>query len=707
MRTDSQLFRRGAVYYFRRSIRWADGATYRISISLLTRRFAVARSYAPRLANRCETLRAQLEAGSTAPPLTFEQRRAIFRQQLLAERDRLEALHLDIIGQAPGATDPGDRLMQALADAEQCSRDLIRNGLPHGVAAGETAREAGQSAARPDHALWAAEAVAVLQANGLAVTEDRQRAMLKVLHEARVAGIGEFRLRFEDPGSAYAAGASAGARTGTRRRRAAVAPARAQGSDAAGSTWGPRHRTSSGRRSRAAPLVSAEWATLSVAAAAARYVARGPRAGRGATERVKRARRVWDKKTLRQFNTAVMLLGKVLPGPISTIQQDDLICLSDWFDRLPQSHHKSARHEAMSLEAIADEAAAQVTAKVMSADKIGLMPPTTNRHFRFLRQLCNWMRRKVPQMEELYWDDVLFTDDRNARELRDAFTLRQGRTLFELPIWTGCRSVNRRIVKGTMVYHDAAFWVPLIAWYTAARREEVCKLMVADVWERRRLSYLSIDATSAGRIKNTQSKRLIPIAQELKRLGFLEYVRAMRDAGETLLFPDLLPRTGSQTMGDVYYKRFWRPMRADLPFLKPGMGLHCFRHMVATKLKHALVFAETRSDLLGHTMASETTDRYSKATLLRQLARVVDKIPIATAHLEPLPLNVPWLGRVASSGSRTVEVVNGVTQPRSEHPNAGVLRPRPQRTIVDRRRPGRVVAPTRMAPAAKETRHRA
>lgn len=44
MRTCSQLFRRGAVYYLRQQVRWSDGAKYRISLSLLTRRLEVAKS---------------------------------------------------------------------------------------------------------------------------------------------------------------------------------------------------------------------------------------------------------------------------------------------------------------------------------------------------------------------------------------------------------------------------------------------------------------------------------------------------------------------------------------------------------------------------------------------------------------------------------------------------------------------------------------
>ena len=43
--------------------------------------------------------------------------------------------------------------------------------------------------------------------------------------------------------------------------------------------------------------------------------------------------------------------------------------------------------------------------------------------------------------------------------------------------------------------------------------------------------------------KNQRSKRLVPIRDNLIRFGFLDHIQRLKDAGETLLFPEWAKRT--------------------------------------------------------------------------------------------------------------------------------------------------------------------
>src|ERR1700741_2129612 len=106
MRSCPPLFRRGAVYYLRLSARWSDGATYRIALSLLTRRLAVAKPRALRLADYADAVRRSLEHRPGQPPLSQAERKALFSRLLHAERDRIEALHLDLLEQMPASAVP-------------------------------------------------------------------------------------------------------------------------------------------------------------------------------------------------------------------------------------------------------------------------------------------------------------------------------------------------------------------------------------------------------------------------------------------------------------------------------------------------------------------------------------------------------------------------------------------------------------------------
>ncbi|EQB11558.1 tyrosine-type recombinase/integrase [Novosphingobium lindaniclasticum] len=646
MHTCSQLFRRGAVYYYRRQVRWSDGRKYRIALSLLTRRLEVARSRAAHLSSAADFLQRGLDRAD--PPLAFAQRCEIFRRRLLAERDHLEALHHEIVRSVPHDVDPETQVETVFNGVERFSRAVVSGGMPNAALTEKLAAE-GLILNSQTIALWDAEVDSAIAQFALKDGTAMRQAMLKIIHEARIAGIAEFRQRLLSPASGYVLALTNQPSTIDQPRGSSRPEKNADNPLPAYQPALPergvpvRGRAGAARRRTEPPAdqPSADWARVTVLQAGQRFIAGQPKAGGGAAPKLKKARHTWDPKTLRQFESAVMLLDKACPGPIWQLSQSDLDHFAALLDRLPaRSHHKTARHEAMSLEEIASEAEAMVAAGTLSAEAIGLMPQTTNRHFRFLRALCEWVKKRVPQMPELDWSDFIIDEASDSREQRDAFTADQARTLFQLPTWTGFDNLARRNRSGERIVHDAAYWLPLLAHYTGGRRNELAKLMLADIDVEDVIPYLRIDATETGRVKTPRSKRLIPIADELIRLGFLGYVVAMQRDGQRLLFPDLVPGSPGQTMGDVYYKRFWRALARQLAFLKPGQAMHAFRHLVSTELKDAEVFEENRSDLLGHAGPNAMADRYSKASALLKLQKVVNKIPIVTAHLQPAPLTL-------------------------------------------------------------------
>ncbi len=81
----------------------------------------------------------------------------------------------------------------------------------------------------------------------------------------------------------------------------------------------------------------------------------------------------------------------------------------------------------------------------------------------------------------------------------------------------------------------------MIVWYSGMRREECCKLLLDDIGEDKGIPYFNIRKTHAGTVKTARSVRLVPIHAELQRLGFLAYVEAMKAAGETYVFPEIMP----------------------------------------------------------------------------------------------------------------------------------------------------------------------
>lgn len=354
----------------------------------------------------------------------------------------------------------------------------------------------------------------------------------------------------------------------------------------------------------------------------------------------KRAKESVDEQTLRQIRWAATLLQKSLPPetPLWKITKVDIAKLDEYFDKLPVHYGKSPHHRgvAQTLEEAVSLAADDVAMGKLAADRIGFSTGTTNKHFHKLAQIHAFMRSHVDAAPIIDFSPFTVAIDEDEREARQRYTREQGEALFKLPPWTGCGGNSDRLKPGKSIIHDGLFYVLLLVWYTGARREELCKLMLEDVEHRHGIDYLLIRATETGRVKNKSARRVVVIADELLRLGFKRYVDAMRAEGERLLFPELEPGGDTKRkLGDVFYKLWWMYIAPMVPDLKPGQAMHSARHMVSDELKDQEVFLEFRNDHLGHRgKGGEGETRYPSAASLQKLKSVVEKIPVVTGDLQ-------------------------------------------------------------------------
>ena len=620
--------RRGAVYYWRRTVRFQDGKPFTLRLSLRTTAQAVARSMGCAMTAKSETLKMTLGQDGRAASLTTVQKAGIFREAMEGMRDHLERVHVGYQRTDPDATFMIEGLVGIY---EAMLRDFVVHGVPENVGSRQhvEARFPGLSdeqketlidffADRPD---WRErshdKAVQDLRTAGVVETEDNLDIARKVNLEGRLAAALEYRRRLVDPATMWAA------MTDDRVPAAPIPFATAAATPPPVPAATPPHE----------PQVSEPWASMTPTQAAERFIADNPKIVGDARRKAR-----WTEKTRTQFLSAARLLEKSYGArPIRLVGRNDVVRLNEHFSRLPVSHHKSRRHDKMSLEEICREADGEIKAGTRDAKTIGLQSTSTNRHFLFLKELVTWVGKQVDDVATIDWSDFLYEDDRDARDQRDAYTEEEGRRLFRLPIWTGSRSLGRRLEQGAEIWHDAGFWVLPIAWYTGCRREEICQLTLDDIGEENGIWFFTITDENGGRVKNRAAVRLVPFADELMRLGLPDYVKALRAAGETMLFPELRTASGKRSYGDVFYKNWWMKIARKLDFIEPGQAIHSFRHTVTTELKHREVFLETRADLVGHTMSGETASRYSKAARLIRLKEAVDQIPKVTDRLSPRP----------------------------------------------------------------------
>ena len=357
----------------------------------------------------------------------------------------------------------------------------------------------------------------------------------------------------------------------------------------------------------------------------------------------KRKREIVEESTLRDIRWVAVLLEKVVPRgtPFSMITLEDVTELDRWFDLLPTTIGKSPKDRSpqTTFEMIRERALDRIERGELSADQIGLSINTSNKHWQNFARMHEHLRSVVPGLAELSVAKFITPQTKNEREARDAYTKDQGEAIFSLPPWTGCADLNDRLKVGKEIIHDALFFILLLVWYTGARREEICKLKLDDIFDKEDhgIPYIFIRPTDTGRIKCKSSKRKIPIHDELIRLGFVKYVEALRAEGETLLFPEMYPSSRTKRkIGDVFYKIWWIYIRPLVPDLLPGQAMHAARHTVSDALKQSGIDLEHRNDYLGHSQKGlgEGASTYSEPTALQRMKEMVEKIPKVTGHLQ-------------------------------------------------------------------------
>jgi integrase len=585
--------------------------------------------------------------------LTAQQRTEVYRRQMLVERDRLEMMHANL---------------QIIPPDEQ---DDIAKALALRLDAGELAATDGVAKGQVDDFLvahfdpdddddpiilstWStlassiidedADSAALARLAEIGIEQTQLRAIMarKAVQQARVKAIQEFREVLLNPSLAYP-----------------EVPVAGFAVENATPTLAHSMPTASAPNEANIAQSNNLWTTMTPTEAVEKFFDQNPKTGGSDGQRRRKAGDAWTQKTREQFRLPALLLEQVMYGrPLSTITHDNLVTLDDCFDKLHgPTFRKSPRHRKMTIWEIIVETEAVITgskkqgspkSKGKSAEKkldmeidpekLGLGSSTRNRHWNFLKQLTDWFNGHHP-LAKLDYKAFLVDDNRNQRDLRVTYTIDQGRELFTLPPWTGSKSDTSRMLPGDLIRHDAFYWVPLLAWYTGMRRDEICGLALADIVEVDGDWQIHVRPNEARGLKTITSNRIIPVADELRRLGLPEYVEALEKAGEVLLFPELVAESGIGKMGDAYYKRAWTKLAKALPFLKQGQAMHSFRHTAINAMKAAKISPEVRADFAGHSLSSETEGRYSKTNLIL-LREAVDAIPNVTAHLVKAPIKI-------------------------------------------------------------------
>ena len=170
---------------------------------------------------------------------------------------------------------------------------------------------------------------------------------------------------------------------------------------------------------------------------------------------------------------------------------------------------------------------------------------------------------------------------------------------------------------------NAVFWIPLIAAYTGARREELAQLYVADIHQHDCGSWFIriIDDQPDKSVKTDSSRREIPVHNDLIALGLLTLIEGR--PSDSRVFPQLL-KVSDGFAGIV--SKSWRPITQRCGVYREGRNpLHAFRHSFKTLAREHGIPKEVSDWITGHA-SGHVGDGYGINPLPR-MGSEIQKLP--------------------------------------------------------------------------------
>ena len=202
-----------------------------------------------------------------------------------------------------------------------------------------------------------------------------------------------------------------------------------------------------------------------------------------------------------------------------------------------------------------------------------------------------------------------------------SFTVAEIEQIFNSPVFTeGFRP------KGGA--GEAAAWLPLIAYMTGMRLEEIGQLTKDDIKRQDEIWFFNLDhAPHKGQVlKNESSRRQIPIHPRLIELGFLDLVSSSNGR----LFPGL-SSAGARQLTASWSQWFGRYLRQVICITDRRKTFHSFRHTFKDMCREAEIGKELHDRLTGHS-SSDIGDHYGSGSFpLRPLFNAISNIKIKTS----------------------------------------------------------------------------
>lgn len=316
----------------------------------------------------------------------------------------------------------------------------------------------------------------------------------------------------------------------------------------------------------------------------------------------------WRVQTERQNMKTYQMFKEVcgdLPVDAYT-SRDHVVPFMEVLKRLPTNHGKSAKDKELSLD--------EIIARADAVDAPRLSQKTRNRHKAALGSLFDWLIHRAHERGGPNPAHGVRNGSRGGKKSKGADRkVWEGdklRALFSGPAHTGSHKFFRT-KPGPHLIKDAYYWLPLLGLYHGARLEELAQLYATDVREVDGIWCLDINDADAKKLKNEQSRRLVPVHPKLLSLGFLEHARAGATNKDGRVFPDLKAGGADNKKGYDFTRKFGN-YRKGIKVYEKWLDFHSLRHTFISKLADKSVSDITIATIAGHEGVTQTA-HYARA----------------------------------------------------------------------------------------------
>jgi integrase len=149
---------------------------------------------------------------------------------------------------------------------------------------------------------------------------------------------------------------------------------------------------------------------------------------------------------------------------------------------------------------------------------------------------------------------------------------------------------------------------------------------VDDFIEQQGIQCIRIDDSREGQnLKNSSSRRMLPLHPMLIDLGLLQHAEAVRSNGADRLFPELEAVRGK--LGHAPSKWFGR-YKTKLGITDPRKTFHSFRHTLIDDLRDAGVQDSLIKRIAGHEDGAVTFSIYGSRSPLKAMAEALQRIKL-------------------------------------------------------------------------------